>query len=104
MGYQNLLVETRDGITFVTVNRPDKLNALNDRTVEELDAAFAALAADPATRGVILTGAGEKAFVAGADIAALATPGTAGGKEGAPPRPHRRAGHQRPGADPEPAH
>src|SRR5258707_591003 len=41
MGYQNLLVETRDGITFVTVNRPDKLNALNDRTVEEVDAADA---------------------------------------------------------------
>ena len=73
MAYQNLLVETRDGITFVTVNRPDKLNALNDRTVEELDAAFAAVAADLAVRGVILTGAGEKAFVAGADIAELST-------------------------------
>src|SRR5204862_4195956 len=81
MGYQNLLVETRDGITFVTVNRPDKLNALNDRTVEELDAAFAALAADPGTRGVILTGAGEKAFVAGADIAELATQSPVDGKE-----------------------
>src|SRR5258708_7590922 len=80
MGSQNLLVETREGITFVTVNRPDKLNALNDRTVEELDAAFAALAADPATRGVILTGAGEKAFVAGADIAELATQSPVDGK------------------------
>jgi enoyl-CoA hydratase len=73
MAYQNLLVESRDGVAVITVNRPDKLNALNDRTVEELDAAFAALAADPAPRGVILTGAGEKAFVAGADIAELAT-------------------------------
>ena len=81
MAYQNLLVETRDGITFVTVNRPDKLNALNDRTVEELDAAFAAVAADPAVRGVILTGAGEKAFVAGADIAELATQSPVDGKE-----------------------
>ena len=81
MTYQNLLVESRDGITIVTVNRPDKLNALNDRTMEELDAAFAAIAADPATRGVILTGAGEKAFVAGADIAELATQSPVDGKE-----------------------
>src|SRR5258708_28770445 len=80
MGSQNLLVETREGITFVTVNRPDKLNALNDRTVEELDAASAVLAAAPATRGVILTGAGEKAFVAGADIAELATQSPVDGK------------------------
>jgi enoyl-CoA hydratase len=81
MAYQNLLVETREGITFVTVNRPDKLNALNDRTVEEIDAAFAAVAADPAVRGVILTGAGEKAFVAGADIAELSTQSPVDGKE-----------------------
>lgn len=81
MSYQNLLVESRDGITFVTINRPDKLNALNDRTVEELDVAFAAIAADPGTRGVILTGAGEKAFVAGADIAELATQSPVDGKE-----------------------
>jgi len=74
-------IPRRDGITFVTVNRPDKLNALNDRTVEELDAAFAAVAADPAVRGVILTGAGEKAFVAGADIAELATQSPVDGKE-----------------------
>ena len=43
MSYQNLIVETRDGVAVVTINRPDKLNALNDRTMEELDAAFAAL-------------------------------------------------------------
>jgi enoyl-CoA hydratase len=81
MSYQNLLVETREGVAFVTVNRPDKLNALNDRTVEELDAAFAAVATDAAVRGVILTGAGEKAFVAGADIAELATQSPVDGKE-----------------------
>jgi enoyl-CoA hydratase len=81
MSYQNLLVESRDGITFVTINRPDKLNALNDRTVEELDLAFAAISADPGTRGVILTGAGDKAFVAGADIAELATQSPVDGKE-----------------------
>ena len=81
MSYQNLLVESREGVTFVTINRPDKLNALNDRTVEEIDAAFAAIAADPETRGVVLTGAGEKAFVAGADIAELATQSPVDGKE-----------------------
>jgi enoyl-CoA hydratase len=71
MTFQNLIVSVQDGVAVVTVNRPDKLNALNDHTVEELDAAFAALASDDAVRGVILTGAGEKAFVAGADIGEL---------------------------------
>jgi len=73
MSYQNLIVETDDGTCTVKVNRPDKLNALNHQTMEELDAAFGALALDPQVRGVVLTGAGEKAFVAGADIAELAT-------------------------------
>jgi enoyl-CoA hydratase len=81
MSYENLKVETRDGVAIVTINRPDKLNALNDRTVEELDAAFAAIGADPQVRGAILTGAGEKAFVAGADIAELATQSPVDGKE-----------------------
>jgi enoyl-CoA hydratase len=81
MGYQNLLAETRDGVAIVTINRPDKLNALNDRTMDELDAAFTALGADPAARGVILTGAGEKAFVAGADIGELSTQSPVDGKE-----------------------
>jgi enoyl-CoA hydratase len=73
MAYDNLLVEVRDAVAVVTINRPDKLNALDDRTVDELDRAFAALGADDAVRGVILTGRGEKAFVAGADIGELAT-------------------------------
>jgi len=81
MSYQNLLVETRDGIAIVTINRPDKLNALNDRTMHELDAAFAAIGSDPAVRGAILTGAGEKAFVAGADIGELSTQSPVDGKE-----------------------
>ncbi len=81
MSYQNLLVEKKDAVAIVTVNRPDKLNALNDRTMEELDAAFTALAQDPETRGVILTGAGEKAFVAGADIGELSTQSPVQGKE-----------------------
>ena len=81
MAYANLLVETKDGVAVVTINRPDKLNALNDATVDELDRAFTALGADAAVRGVILTGSGEKAFVAGADIAELATQSPVDGKE-----------------------
>ena len=81
MSYQNLLVETKDGVAFVTINRPDKLNALDDRTMEELDAAFGAIATAAEVRGAILTGAGEKAFVAGADIAELATQSPVDGKE-----------------------
>jgi enoyl-CoA hydratase len=78
--YQHLLVEVKDRVAVVTVNRPDKLNALNERVMEELDAAFAALGADPDVGGVILTGAGEKAFVAGADIGELAQQGPVGGR------------------------
>lgn len=71
MAYANLLVETTDRIRVVTVNRPDKLNALNHATLAELDAAFKE-ACDAEDVGVlILTGAGPKAFIAGADIAEL---------------------------------
>lgn len=73
MAYQNLLVEKRDGVAVVTINRPDKLNALNDATMSELDAAFGEIAEDATIGGVILTGSGQKAFVAGADIAELST-------------------------------
>ncbi len=73
MAYENLLLEVKDGIAVLTVNRPDKLNALNSATIAELDAALTAIENDPAVKGVILTGAGPKAFVAGADIAELST-------------------------------
>ena len=66
-----LLVDDADGIRTLRVNRPDKLNALNAATLDALDAAFAAAAADDAVRVVVLTGAGPKAFVAGADIAEM---------------------------------
>jgi len=69
---ENLLVEVTDRIARVTVNRPKVLNALNDQTVRELHQVFAGLREDPAVGAVILTGAGEKAFVAGADINELA--------------------------------
>ncbi len=81
MAYQNLLLEIREEIAIVTINRPDKLNALNDRTMEELEGAFDALRHDPSVRGVILTGSGEKAFVAGADITELATQSPLDGKQ-----------------------
>jgi len=73
MTYQNLLLSIDSGIARVTVNRPDKLNALNQQTLIELGLAFAAFKSDPTVRVVVLTGAGPKAFVAGADIAELVT-------------------------------
>jgi len=66
-----LLIEDRGPVRVVTVNRPDKLNALNRATLDALHAAFAAAATDAAIRVVVLTGAGPKAFVAGADIAEM---------------------------------
>src|SRR5438105_8269145 len=71
MNFQNLKLETRNSIAYVTINRPDKLNALNTQTMDELRAAFTTLRSDKDVRVVILTGAGEKAFVAGADIGEL---------------------------------
>jgi enoyl-CoA hydratase len=73
MAWDHILFEAgNDGIALVTVNRPEKLNALSRAVVGELETAFARIASDPAIGGAILTGAGEKAFVAGADIAELA--------------------------------
>lgn len=71
MAYQNLLVETSDQVRRITVNRPDKLNALNAVTVAELHDAFTRAGDDDDVRVVVLTGAGEKAFVAGADISEI---------------------------------
>jgi enoyl-CoA hydratase len=71
MAFDNLLIEDRAAVRVVTVNRPDKLNALNTETLAELQRAFDAAAADAAIRVVVLTGAGPKAFVAGADIAQM---------------------------------
>jgi enoyl-CoA hydratase len=73
MSHSTLLVQPRDGIATITINRPDKLNALNGTVIAELGQAIDAAAGDPSIRGVILTGAGPKAFVAGADITELAT-------------------------------
>src|SRR2546425_10290863 len=67
MTYQTLLFEVRDGVAVITINRPDKLNALNDQVMAELADVAERLATDDDIRGAILTGAGPKAFVAGAD-------------------------------------
>lgn len=68
-----LLVEDRGAVRLITVNRPERLNALDAATLDALQAAFDAAAADDAVRAVVLTGAGPKAFVAGADIAQMST-------------------------------
>ena len=81
--YQTLLVAKEKGIATVTVNRPDKLNALNAQTIADLTAAVAALDADADVGVVILTGAGEKAFIAGADIGMLADQGVLDGRANA---------------------
>lgn len=81
MNYSNLLLEKRNKICIVTINRPDKLNALNHQTMDELKAVFTGLNQDNSISVVILTGAGEKAFVAGADISELNKLSMISGKE-----------------------
>jgi enoyl-CoA hydratase len=72
VGFENVIVNKEDGLGFITVNRPDKLNALNAQTVEELHEAFLSFQEDSDVKAVILTGSGDKAFIAGADIGELA--------------------------------
>ncbi|MFD2916925.1 enoyl-CoA hydratase/isomerase family protein [Psychroserpens luteus] len=72
MSYQNILSTTNNGITTITVNRPNKLNALNKATIEELHGAFKAANKSKDSKVIIITGSGEKAFVAGADISEFA--------------------------------
>ena len=81
MSYENILLETKNSIAYVTVNRPKVLNALNMATMQELGVAFQEIKTDAAIRVVILTGAAEKAFVAGADIGELAKQDAVSGKE-----------------------
>ncbi len=73
--YSNIRIERADGRATVIVARPEKLNALNAETIDQLRHAFDELARDPQVRGIIVTGEGEKAFVAGADIGELARMG-----------------------------
>lgn len=81
MNYKNLLYEKRDSIAYITFNRPKVLNALNRQTMQELEAILTDARDDAAVRVLILTGAGEKSFVAGADINELAQQAPVNGKE-----------------------
>ena len=81
MTYENLLYERKDQIGYVTFNRPKVLNALNRKMMEELGALLARACEDAEVRVLILTGAGEKAFVAGADINELAQRTPVDGKD-----------------------
>ena len=81
MSFDNLLLERDDDIVVLTFNRPKVLNALNGQTLDELETALTQIKSDTAIRAVVLTGAGEKAFVAGADINELALLTPVEGKE-----------------------
>ena len=72
MAYQNILTATENNVATITINRPEKLNALNKTTIQELHDAFESLENNPEIRAIIITGSGEKAFVAGADISEFA--------------------------------
>ncbi len=88
MTFDNLLIERDDAVAIITLNRPKVLNALNGQTLNELAAAMASCKADAHVRAIVLTGAGEKSFVAGADINELAALSPVAGKE------HARHGQQ----------
>lgn len=68
MKFENIIVEREDKISVITINRPTSLNALNAKTIQELSEAFESLDKEPDVRVIIITGSGEKSFVAGADI------------------------------------
>src|SRR5262245_28713278 len=88
MPFEHVLVDREDAVLLITINRPKVLNALNAATLDELERAFDEARADPRVRAIILTGAGEKSFVAGADINELAVQTPVGGRE------HARRGQQ----------
>jgi enoyl-CoA hydratase len=81
MNYENILISIEDKVATVTINRPEKLNALNKATISDLSKAFKLLGKNDDVRVIILTGSGEKAFVAGADISEFANYTIAEGAE-----------------------
>jgi enoyl-CoA hydratase len=68
MNYENILLQTEERISIITINRPESLNALNAKTIQEISTALDQLNSDPSCRAIVITGSGEKSFVAGADI------------------------------------
>lgn len=81
MSYENLTTKKEENIGWIIIDRPEKLNALNANTIKELHRAFLLFEEDPDVKAIILTGSGEKAFIAGADISELAELDFAAGKE-----------------------
>lgn len=81
MSYENITTDQKERVHFITVNRPKQMNALNKATIQELHEAFKAANEDEKTRAIILTGSGDKAFVAGADIKEFADFDTENGKK-----------------------
>ncbi len=81
MTYHNILISVHNEILTITINRPDKLNALNKKTIEEIGNAVKNAEADSSIAGIIITGAGPKAFVAGADISEFVNYNAKEGKE-----------------------
>lgn len=81
MNYQNIILETEGKTAIISINRPESLNALNAQTIQELSEAFGDLNADKEIRVIILTGSGEKSFVAGADIKEFSDYGTAAAED-----------------------
>src|SRR5262245_55103184 len=81
MTFENILFEKKNSIAYVTVDRPKVVDALNMTTMEEVRTAFNDIKNDPAMRVAIMTGSGEKAFIAGADISELAKHDAVSGKE-----------------------
>src|SRR5580765_1083873 len=81
MSYENILYDKKEGIATITFNRPKVLNALNRKTVEELQSALLDARDDTSVRVLILTGVGEKAFIAGADIGELSRQTPVDGKD-----------------------
>ena len=81
MTYRTIIVDKAEGVATVTLNRPDVLNAINDEMHRELDAALTGLEADDAVRAIVFTGAGDRAFCAGADIHEMARKAKEGGPQ-----------------------
>lgn len=81
MPFENLLTKSENGIFLITVNRPDKLNALNRKTIDEIGIAVSEAEKNNEVKGIIITGSGQKAFIAGADISEFANISMEQGKE-----------------------